>query len=62
MTWSDALPLAREKGMPEMNLHTQTHAAGFYRRYGVSARGEGFLEAGIPHQEMHFRRTRAPEA
>ena len=62
MTWSDALPLAREKGMPEVNLHAQTHAAGFYRRYEFSARGEGFLETGIPRQEMHLRLTRAPEA
>jgi len=56
------LQLARERGMPEVNLHAQTHAAGFYRRYGFSARGEVFLEAGIPHQEMHLRLTRAPEA
>jgi predicted GNAT family N-acyltransferase len=54
------LQLARDRGMPEVILHAQTHAAGFYRRFGFSARGEEFIEAGIPHQEMHLRLTREP--
>ena len=33
-------------------LHAQTHAAGFYRKFGFSERGGEFLEAGIPHVEM----------
>jgi predicted GNAT family N-acyltransferase len=43
---------ARVRSMPSALLHAQTHAAGFYRRFGFSERGEEFLEAGIPHVEM----------
>ncbi len=46
------LERARERSMPRVSLHAQTHAAGFYRRFGFSVRGEEFLEAGIPHVEM----------
>jgi predicted GNAT family N-acyltransferase len=43
---------ARGSGMTTLTLHAQTHAAQFYRGFGFSARGEEFLEAGIPHLEM----------
>ncbi len=43
---------ARRRGMQEVVLSAQTHALGFYRRHGFSARGEVYEEAGIPHQEM----------
>jgi predicted GNAT family N-acyltransferase len=43
---------AREQSMSRVMLHAQTHAAGFYRRFGFSERGEEFSEAGIPHVEM----------
>ena len=43
---------ARAKGMRRITLHAQTHAAGFYRRYGFTACGEEYLEAQIPHFEM----------
>ena len=43
---------ARGRGMAALTLHAQTHAAGFYRRFGFSARGVEFFEAGIPHLEM----------
>ena len=46
------LQKAREQSMSRVTLHAQTHAAGFYRRFGFSERGGGFLEAGIPHVEM----------
>jgi len=46
------LSRARERSMPRALLHAQIQAAGFYRRYGFSERGEAFLEAGIPHVEM----------
>jgi len=35
-------------------LHAQTHAVGFYRRYGFVETGEPFMEAGIPHQAMRL--------
>lgn len=46
------LERARERAMPRALLHAQIQAAGFYRRFGFSERGEEFLEAGIPHVEM----------
>jgi predicted GNAT family N-acyltransferase len=46
------LERARERAMPRARLHAQIQAAGFYRRFGFSERGEEFLEAGIPHVEM----------
>jgi predicted GNAT family N-acyltransferase len=35
-------------------LHAQTHAAGFYEKYGFSAVGELFWEADIEHVKMKF--------
>ncbi len=46
------LAQAREQSMSRVTLHAQTHAAGFYRRFGFSERGDEFSEAGIPHVEM----------
>ena len=43
---------ARAQGLESLKLHSQTHAAGFYRRLGYERRGEEFEEAGIPHVEM----------
>ncbi|TYL40028.1 GNAT family N-acetyltransferase [Natronococcus pandeyae] len=43
---------AREQGLEELKLHSQTHAAGFYRDLDYEQRGEEFEEAGIPHVEM----------
>ena len=33
-------------------LHAQTHASGFYRRFGFVEEGPEFMEAGIPHRTM----------
>ena len=52
------LRLAGERGVPEVMLHAQTHAAGFYRKFGFVTRGDEFLEAGIPHVEMSLRLSR----
>lgn len=46
------LDRARRRSMARSVIHAQTHAAGFYKRFGFSERGEEFLEAGIPHVEM----------
>jgi predicted GNAT family N-acyltransferase len=45
---------ARRSGMSTIILHAQTHAAAFYGRFGFSARGGEFFEAGIPHLEMRL--------
>jgi predicted GNAT family N-acyltransferase len=51
---------ARELSLSRVTLHAQTHAAGFYRRFGFSERGGEFLEAGIPHFEMTLELSPAP--
>lgn len=43
---------ARKAGIRELILHAQTHAEGFYSRYGFRPEGEVFLEANIPHIRM----------
>lgn len=43
---------AVRRGHPEVVLHAQTHAAGFYERAGYLPVGARFYEAGIEHQEM----------
>ena len=51
---------ARELSLSRVSLHAQTHAAGFYRRFGFSERGGEFLEAGLPHFEMTLELSPAP--
>jgi len=43
---------ARERGMKQIILNAQTHAAPFYARHGFVAFGDAFMEAGIPHIAM----------
>jgi GNAT superfamily N-acetyltransferase len=43
---------AAERGIPELELHAQVHARGFYDRAGWSPVGEVYLEAGIEHLSM----------
>lgn len=49
------LEAARATGHSELRLHAQTHATAFYARAGFAARGDEFMEAGIPHREMVLR-------
>ncbi|MDE2598461.1 MAG: GNAT family N-acetyltransferase [Rhodocyclaceae bacterium] len=46
------LQAAKFSGMPKIELHAQTHAAGFYAHYGCIAQGREYMEAGIPHISM----------
>lgn len=46
------MDLARNLGLHALNLHSQTHAIGFYQQYGFEAEGPQFDECGIPHQKM----------
>ncbi|MBO5939402.1 MAG: GNAT family N-acetyltransferase [Clostridia bacterium] len=50
-----ALAAIKEQ-MPHETLyvHAQTQAAGYYKKFGFSAVGEEFDEAGIPHIEMIY--------
>jgi len=43
---------ARSKGHATARLNAQTHAAGFYRRFGFEVSGPEFMEAGLPHVAM----------
>jgi predicted GNAT family N-acyltransferase len=49
----DALiDIAVARGLSQVRLAAQTHAAGFYERHGFHADSEVFDEAGIPHRRM----------
>ena len=43
---------ARARGLQQVELSAQTHAAGFYRRLGFVEEGAPFEEAGIEHVSM----------
>lgn len=46
---------ARRLGLKWVYLHAQTHAEGFYSRFGFQPEGELFQEAGIEHVRMSRR-------
>lgn len=41
--------IAKEKGLPKVKLHGQTHAEGFYEKLGYQTSSDVFDEDGIPH-------------
>ena len=43
---------AGRRGMAQRALSAQTHALGFYGRFGFLPEGEVYDEAGLPHQVM----------
>ena len=45
----------RKAGHSEFVLSAQTHAVGFYVRFGFVAEGAEYLDAGIPHLQMRLR-------
>lgn len=47
-----ALRRVAERGLEQVELHAQSHALGFYGRFGFTAEGPEFDEAGIPHRHM----------
>ncbi|MEQ6916692.1 GNAT family N-acetyltransferase [Halomonas aquatica] len=49
-----AIEAARRHGHPRVELAAQTHALAFYERLGFEAVGSEFLDAGIPHRNMHL--------
>ncbi len=40
---------ARQRGFCQVYLHSQTHALGFYKKFGFVSDEEFFSEGGIPH-------------
>jgi predicted GNAT family N-acyltransferase len=51
------LAMARERGDAEVELSAQTHALGFYEKFGFVAFGDEYLDVGIPHRSMRLRLT-----
>ena len=41
-------------GVTKVKLGAQTHALGFYEHLGFTATGPEYLDAGIPHRDMHL--------
>jgi predicted GNAT family N-acyltransferase len=54
------LDVALLAGHREVRLSAQVHAVGFYRRFGFTANGEPYLEAGIPHVDMQLALASVP--
>ncbi len=50
----DLIERARALGHPAIELHAQTHAIGFYERFGFTAFGPEYDEAGIRHRSMRL--------
>ena len=45
---------AKQRGLQEIKLWSQTHAQAFYKKHGFTAQGDEFLDAGILHVEMRL--------
>ena len=50
------LEVATKKEMLSIHLNAQTSAIGFYEKAGFYKIGAEFLDAGIPHYQMIYRR------
>lgn len=53
---AEAHALAAELGLPELVLDAQVQVIGFYEKLGYTAEGPEFLDAGILHRRMTWRR------
>lgn len=49
-----AVDAANDCGFAAVELAAQTHAIGFYERFGFGAYGPEFMDAGIPHRHMRL--------
>ena len=49
------LAMTRERGDAEVELSAQTHALGFYEKFGFVAFGDEYFDVGIPHRSMRLR-------
>ena len=43
---------AQRSGLPQCELHAQTHAVGFYEKNGFTVVGAQFMDANIAHRKM----------
>jgi predicted GNAT family N-acyltransferase len=46
------IEMARERKHAVIELSAQTHAIGFYRKFGFEVVSDEYLDAGIPHRTM----------
>ncbi|MDY3330518.1 MAG: GNAT family N-acetyltransferase [Pelistega sp.] len=44
----------KKRGFKELVLSAQTHAMGFYGKYGFVEEGDVYLDAGIDHKDMRL--------
>lgn len=51
---------AQRVGIPRLELSAQTQALGFYQQLGFVVCSDIYLDAGIPHQTMHWPGTVPP--
>src|SRR4051812_26151311 len=50
----ELIAAAAERGQLEVVLSAQTHAIGFYERFGFEVISDEYLDAGIPHRTMRL--------
>ena len=50
----ELVAVAMEQGHESAELSAQTHAIGFYRRFGFEVTSEEYLEVGIPHRALRL--------
>ena len=56
----ELMTAVRERGQSAVELSAQTHAIGFYRRFGFEVFGGEYMDAGIPHRMMRCSLVRPP--
>lgn len=52
MVMEHLIERARQRGDREVVLSAQTHAVGFYEKFGFSSYGPEYLDCNIPHRDM----------
>jgi predicted GNAT family N-acyltransferase len=60
MLLAELTAAAGECGHAAIELSAQTHAIGFYRRFGFEVVSGEYLDAGIPHRTMRLSLVRPP--
>ena len=56
----ELMTAVRERGQSAVELSAQTHAIGFYQRFGFEVFGGEYMDAGIPHRMMRCSVVRPP--
>lgn len=49
--------LKKDRSIKAIKLSAQDHALGFYNKLGFSQYGDGFMDAGIPHHMMEYKKA-----